>query len=258
MSHNIFIYILVAALTSALIRSLPLTLIRGKIENQFIQSFLFYLPYVTLAVMTFPAILQATETSVAGALALLAGIVLDTKNFTMRTGGRTFEAAAFLRRAGADTSDVQRLFQSDLAGMVERYDIIRHAELVHGDIAVAAVEKEIDRVTAAKAADELLTLSGIHTSVVLYKHGTGVNLSARSLGEINVQLIMEKLGGGGNRSAAAVQFQQGETLKEAVSKIYIDFDGPEKYTVNSGKFITFKYNNFIFKVEIVKKAAIPA
>ena len=89
--------------------------------------------------------------------ALLAGIVLDTKNFTMRTGGRTFEAAAFLRRAGADTSDVQRLFQSDLAGMIERYDIIRHAELVHGDIAVAAVEKEIDRVTAAKAADELLT-----------------------------------------------------------------------------------------------------
>ena len=72
--------------------------------------------------------------------ALLAGIVLDTKNFTMRTGGRTFEAAAFLRRAGADTSDVQRLFQSDLAGMIERYEIIRHAELVNGDIAVAAVE----------------------------------------------------------------------------------------------------------------------
>ena len=136
---------------------------------------------------------------------LLAGIVLDTKNFTMRTGGRTFEAAAFLRRAGADTSDVQRLFQSDLAGMVERYDIIRHAELVHGDIAVAAVEKEIDRVTAAKAADELLTLSGIHASVVLYKHGTGVNLSARSLGEINVQFIMEKLGGGGNSTTAGGQ-----------------------------------------------------
>lgn len=129
--------------------------------------------------------------------ALLAGIVLDTKNFTMRTGGRTFEAAAFLRRAGADTSDVQRLFQSDLAGMVERYDIIRHAELVHGDIAVAAVEKEIDRVTAAKAADELLTLSGIHASFVLFKNGTGVNLSARSLGEINVQFIME------NSAAAA-------------------------------------------------------
>ncbi len=141
--------------------------------------------------------------------ALLAGIVLDTKNFTMRTGGRTFEAAAFLRRAGADTADVQRLFQSDLAGMVERYDIIRHAELVHGDIAVAAVEKEIDRVTAAKAADELLTLSGIHASFVIFKHGEGVNLSARSLGEINVQFIMEKLGGGGNSTTAGGQVPDG-------------------------------------------------
>ena len=89
--------------------------------------------------------------------------------------------------------------------MVERYDIIRHAELVHGDIAVAAVEKEIDRVTAAKAADELLTLSGIHASFVLFKSGTGVNLSARSLGEINVQFIMEKLGGGGNSTTAGGQ-----------------------------------------------------
>ncbi len=141
--------------------------------------------------------------------ALLAGIVLDTKNFTMRTGGRTFEAAAFLRRAGADTADVQRLFQSDLAGMVERYDIIRHAELVHGDIAVAAVEKEIDRVTAAKAADELLTLSGVHASFVIFKHGEGVNLSARSLGEINVQFIMEKLGGGGNSTTAGGQVPDG-------------------------------------------------
>ena len=147
-----------------------------------------------------PSDLQRAESE-----ALLAGIVLDTKNFTMRTGGRTFEAAAFLRRAGADTSDVQRLFQSDLAGMIERYDIIRHAELVHGDIAVAAVEKEIDRVTAAKAADELLTLSGIHASFVLFKHGAGVNLSARSLGEINVQFIMEKLGGGGNSTTAGGQ-----------------------------------------------------
>ncbi len=151
-----------------------------------------------------PSDLQRAESE-----ALLAGIVLDTKNFTMRTGGRTFEAAAFLRRAGADTSDVQRLFQSDLAGMIERYDIIRHAELVHGDIAVAAVEKEIDRVTAAKAADELLTLSGIHASFVLFKHGAGVNLSARSLGEINVQFIMEKLGGGGNSTTAGGQVPEG-------------------------------------------------
>ena len=75
MSHNIYIYILVAALTSTLIRVLPLTLIRGKIENTFIQSFLFYLPYVTLAVMTFPAIVEATQSPVAGAVALVVGIL---------------------------------------------------------------------------------------------------------------------------------------------------------------------------------------
>ena len=169
----------------------------------------FHEPYASSASELVTELLQyladPTDLLRAESEALLAGIVLDTKNFTMRTGGRTFEAAAFLRRAGADTSDVQRLFQSDLAGMIERYDIIRHAELVHGDIAVAAVEKEIDRVTAAKAADELLTLSGIHASFVLFKNGTGVNLSARSLGEINVQFIMEKLGGGGNSTTAGGQ-----------------------------------------------------
>lgn len=92
--------------------------------------------------------------------ALLAGIVLDTKNFTNRTGGRTFEAAAYLRRAGADTADVQRMFQSDLQSMISRYDIIRRAELYHGDIAIAALDQECDRVIAAKAADEMLTLQG--------------------------------------------------------------------------------------------------
>ena len=141
----------------------------------------------------------------AEAEAMLAGIVLDTKNFTMRTGGRTFEAAALLRRAGADTADVQRLFQGSLSDMIERYDIIRHAELYRDDIAIAAVEEDIDRVTAAKAADELLTLRGVRASFVLFKHGTGVNLSARSLGEINVQLVMEKLGGGGNSTTAGGQ-----------------------------------------------------
>ena len=84
--------------------------------------------------------------------ALLAGIVLDTKNFINRTGGRTFEAAAFLRRLGADTQDVQRLFQGDLQSMIDRYAIIRQAELYHDDIAVVALEEECDRVTAAKAA----------------------------------------------------------------------------------------------------------
>ena len=145
----------------------------------------------------------------AEAEALLAGMVLDTKNFTRRTGGRTFDAAAYLRRAGADTTDVQRLFQSNLDEMIQRYSIIRHAEMYRDDIAIAAVEEETDRVTAAKATDELLTLQGVRASFVLFKHGTGVNLSARSLGEINVQLIMEKLGGGGNSTQAGAQVPDG-------------------------------------------------
>ena len=145
----------------------------------------------------------------AEAEALLAGMVLDTKNFTQRTGGRTFDAAAYLRRAGADTADVQRLFQGDLNEMVERYNIISHAELYHDDIAIAAVEEEVDRVTAAKATDELLTLQGVRASFVLFKWGSGVNLSARSLDGFNVQLIMEKLGGGGNSTAAGAQVPDG-------------------------------------------------
>jgi len=134
--------------------------------------------------------------------ALLAGIVLDTKNFTMRTGGRTFEAAAFLRRCGADTAEVSRMFQSDLESMVQRYDIIRRAEVCRGSLAVAAVSKECPRIVAAKAADDLLTLKGMQASVVIYQSGEGVGLSARSLGEINVQVLLESLGGGGNSTTA--------------------------------------------------------
>ncbi len=134
--------------------------------------------------------------------ALLAGIVLDTKNFTMRTGGRTFEAAAFLRRAGADTAEVSRLFQSDLKSMVERYEIIRRAGMYHDNIAVAAVDQDCPRVVAAKAADDLLTLQGVQASIVIYRAGDNVGLSARSLGDINVQVLMEALGGGGNSTTA--------------------------------------------------------
>jgi Predicted signaling protein consisting of a modified GGDEF domain and a DHH domain len=144
--------------------------------------------------------------------ALLAGIVLDTKHFTMRTGGRTFEAAAFLRRAGADTTDVQRLFQNDLHEMISRYDIIRRAEIVCGDIAVVAIQEDgVDRVAAAQAADELLTLKGIRASFVVYRMGNDVMMSARSLGEINVQVILEALGGGGNSTTAGGRIEGGDT-----------------------------------------------
>ena len=154
--------------------------------------------------------------------ALLAGLVLDTKNFTNRTGGRTFEAAAFLRRRGADTQEVQRIFQSDLQSMISRYDIIRQAQLYHEDIAVVALEEECDRVTAAKAADELLTLKGVQASFVLYKKDDGVYISARSLGDVNVQVIVEALGGGGNSTTAGGQLPDttvGEVKEKLLEKI---------------------------------------
>ena len=137
--------------------------------------------------------------------ALLAGIVLDTKNFTMRTGARTFEAASFLRRSGADTAEVKRLFQNDLAGTIAKYDIIQNARLYHEHIAVAAVDHTVGRVTAAQAADELLNIMGIHTSFVLFPDGDRIIISGRSMGETNVQVILEKLGGGGNAATAGAQ-----------------------------------------------------
>ena len=151
--------------------------------------------------------------------ALLAGIVLDTKSFTIRTGERTFDAAAYLRRAGADTTDVKRLLQTDMADTVARYKILQSAEL-YRKVAIAAPKAPQDRVVAAQAADELLNISGVDASIVIAPDGKGGTFaSARSIGELNVQIIMEKLGGGGNRSAAAAQFP-GTDLNTAVKKVH--------------------------------------
>ena len=165
------------------------------IEN---AAFSFHEPYASSASELVTELLQylvePADLLREEAEALLAGIVLDTKHFTLRTGGRTFEAAAFLRRAGADTTDVQRLFQSNLGEMVSRYDIIRRAEMYRDDIAIAVIPQDgVDRVAAAQAADELLGLKGVKASFVLYRHGEDVLMSARSLGEINVQVILEAL-----------------------------------------------------------------
>ena len=187
------------------------------IEN---AAFSFHEPYASSASELVTELLQylvePADLLREEAEALLAGIVLDTKHFTLRTGGRTFEAAAFLRRAGADTTDVQRLFQSDLSEMVSRYDIIRRAELYREDIAVAAIDQEgVDRVTAAQAADELLSLKGVKASFVVFPSGENVQMSARSLGEVNVQVILEALGGGGNSTTAGgrVENTDVETVK---------------------------------------------
>ena len=137
--------------------------------------------------------------------ALMAGLAMDTKNFTLRTGSRTFEAAAFLRRTGANTVDVKRMMQSDFEGTVVRYDVIRQATLYRAGIVISAPDQLIDRVTAAQAADELLNIAGIRASFVLYPSEEGTAVSARSIGEVNVQFILEKLGGGGSRSNAGAQ-----------------------------------------------------
>ena len=155
--------------------------------------------------------------------AMLAGIVLDTKSFTLRTGDRTFDAAAYLRRAGADTTEVKKLLQTGMEDTVARYKIMQSAELYRG-VAIAAPTEPQNRIVAAQAADELLNISGVNASIVVAPDGNGgVFASARSIGELNVQLIMEKLGGGGNRSAAAVQFKD-KSLPEAVHAVYAAID----------------------------------
>ena len=151
--------------------------------------------------------------------------MLDTKNFTMRVGGRTFEAEAFLRRAGADPTEVKKLMQSDFESTVERYEIISLAQMIRPGISVAAMHKTVNRITAAQAADELLTIEGIETSFVMYPDTDKVMISARSIGDVNVQVIMEKLGGGGNNAAAAAQIK-GITVDEALAEL---IDAVNKY-----------------------------
>ena len=179
------------------------------IEN---AAFNFHEPYASSASELVTELLQylvePTDLLREEAGALLAGIVLDTKHFTQRTGGRTFEAAAFLRRSGADTAEVQRLFQGDLKDMVTKYDIIRRAEMYRSNIAVSVVEEPgVDRVAAAQAADDLLTLKGVQASFVIYAAEGAVLMSARSLGEINVQVILEALGGGGKSTTAGARIE---------------------------------------------------
>lgn len=139
------------------------------------------------------------------AQALLAGIVLDTKNFNVRTGERTFEAAAFLRRLGADTVEVKKLLQNDFQATLARYQIIKAARLYREQIAIAALNASTSRTIAAQAADELLGIQGILTSFVLYPCEGQAIISARSIGEANVQVILEPLGGGGNAATAGAQ-----------------------------------------------------
>ncbi len=157
------------------------------------------------------------------AQALLAGIVLDTKNFSVRTGSRTFEAAAFLRRAGADTVDVKKLFQNDLDATVSRYQIVQAARLYRNEIAIAALDYTATRTLAAQAADELLNIKGIMASFVLFPDGERIIVSARSIGEANVQVILEPLGGGGNAATAGAQIP-GKSVRQVLTELVASID----------------------------------
>ncbi len=140
--------------------------------------------------------------------ALLSGIMLDTKNFALKTGVRTFEAAAFLREAGADTIAVRQLFASKMDAYRQKARLVSTAEIYEGcAIASSDVTSNDLRVVAPQAADELLNISGVKAAFVLYQTDSTVNFSARSLGQINVQVVMEQLGGGGHLTMAGAQLQ---------------------------------------------------
>ncbi len=139
--------------------------------------------------------------------ALYAGIVIDTKNFTFKTGVRTFEAASYLKRHGVDTVAVKQLFQNDLETYSNISSVVKSAEMISPDIAISFCPPGMknSQLIAAKAADELLNLSGINAAFVLSDTGDEVYISGRSLGDINVQMILEKLGGGGHLTVAGAQ-----------------------------------------------------
>ncbi len=157
------------------------------------------------------------------AKALMAGIFMDTKSFNVRTGERTFEAAAFLRQLGADTVEVKKLLQNDFEATLEKYDIIKSARLYRDELAIATLNKPTSRVLASQAADELLDICGITGSFVLYPDGERVMISARSIGRANVQVILEPLGGGGNTATAGAQIT-GSTVKEVLDRLIESID----------------------------------
>ena len=155
---------------------------------------------------------------------LYAGIMMDTKNFTFKTGVRTFEAAAYLRRCGVNIIRVKKWFQSNLDTFNKIAGIVKKAEIVNETIAIATYEKKDKEASliCAKAADELLTISDITASFVMGKVGNKICISGRSIGDINVQIILEKLGGGGHITLAGAQVEgmtMEETKQELINRI---------------------------------------
>ncbi len=147
---------------------------------------------------------------------IYAGILIDTNNFMTKTGVRTFEAAAYLRRCGAEVTRVRKMLRNDMDAYKARAEIVRHAEVYRGSFAISVCpgKMESPTIVGAQAADELLNIVGIKASFVLTEYQEKIYISSRSIDEVNVQLIMERLGGGGHLNVAGAQLS-GYTLNEA-------------------------------------------
>lgn len=191
------------------------------IEN---ATLMFQEVYASSAAELVTELLQYAETKInlktIEAESLYAGIMMDTKNFTFKTGVRTFEAAAYLRRCGVDIIRVKKWFQSDLKSFNTIADIVKRADIVNETIAISIYDKTSKGASliCAKAADELLTISDITASFVLGNTGEKICISGRSIGDINVQVILEKLGGGGHITLAGAQVE-GMTIEETKQEL---------------------------------------
>ena len=152
--------------------------------------------------------------------ALFSGIVIDTKNFTFKTGVRTFEASAYLKKTGLDITELKHMFQNDFETYMAKVNIVKNAEIIDGKIAMSICKEEHENISVitAQAADELLSITGVVASFVLCEQNGTVNISGRSLGDINVQVILEKMGGGGHITFAGAQLT-GVTAEEAKEKL---------------------------------------
>jgi len=158
---------------------------------------------------------EKNQLTVIEANALMAGICMDTKMFTLKTGVRTFEAASYLKRKGADTLVSKILLQDDLNTYTAKSDAVKNAKIYFDNIAISTFENNTDygKVIAAQAADELLNIKGIVASFIILKNDEGLAISARSMGEVNVQVILETLGGGGHLAIAGAQFPGEKNLE---------------------------------------------
>lgn len=195
-----------------------------KVENPTLS---YIEPYASSASEMVAEILQYISDNVrltaVEADCMYSGIMIDTNNFMTKTGVRTFEAAAYLRRNGADVTRVRKLFRDDITSYKARAEIVRHAEIYDNAYAIAATTEasyDSPTIVGAQAANELLNINGIKASFVLTPYQEEVYISARSIDEVNVQIIMEKLGGGGHMNVAGAQLK-GVSVEEA-KKILVD------------------------------------